>query len=274
MYWSTVSGTGTGGTVVNVSSAPFYHDRVTNTTPYFYVITAVNGAGESSATSKVAATPMDIPLSGLFFTDANLAACVNALALINVNEVTSLSCNSSSISDITGIEALTSLGTLSLQTNTITDISALAGLTRLITLGLSVNTITDVSPLTTLTKLDWLELGSNTITDVGPLTTLTSLTLGLRLSNNTITDVGPLANLTSLTELYLDNNSIGGQGVGNVDSLITLASANGIYLTGNAGMSCAELTTLITALLSPPVDTDNNLATMDVATNTINCTNP
>jgi len=90
-----------------------------------------------------------------------------------------------------------------------------------------------------------------------------------------------LKSLIKLTNLYLRNNSIGGLGVGNVDSLTTLAltiPTGGIYLSGNVGMSCAELDTLINdptyGLGSPPVDTDNNLATVDVATNTVNCTNP
>jgi len=80
--------------------------------------------------------------------------------------------------------------------------------------------------------------------------------------------------MTSLTRLLLNNNSIGGQNVGYVDALTGLINAEQIYLNGNAGMSCSELTTLINALGSPPVDTDSNPGTQDVATNGVNCTNP
>ncbi|MEE8388007.1 MAG: hypothetical protein V3R65_05475, partial [Acidiferrobacterales bacterium] len=87
-------------------------------------------------------------------------------------------------------------------------------------------------------------------------------------------DVVVSQNLTSLTVLLLYNNSIGGQGVGNVNSLTSLTSATEIGLSGNIGMSCAELGTLITALGSPPVDTDYNTGTTDTATDGVNCTNP
>jgi len=76
-----------------------------------------------------------------------------------------------------------------------------------------------------------------------------------------------------LTYLYLHNNSIGGQNVGNVDAMTGLIKATQINLSGNTGMSCSELTTLINALGSPPVDTDNT-TNPDVATNGVNCTNP
>jgi hypothetical protein len=80
--------------------------------------------------------------------------------------------------------------------------------------------------------------------------------------------------LTNLVQLDLRSNGIGGSGVGNVDSLTGLINANYIFLNGNIGMSCAELTTLITALGSPPVDTNNNPGNNDVATNGSNCTDP
>ena len=86
--------------------------------------------------------------------------------------------------------------------------------------------------------------------------------------------MSPLSGLTDLTSLHLGNNNIAGIGVGNVNSLVTLTSATTIYLSGNIGMSCSELGTLITTLGSPPVDTDFNFATSDVATDGVNCTNP
>jgi len=87
--------------------------------------------------------------------------------------------------------------------------------------------------------------------------------------------VSALSGLTNLTVLYLYDNSIGGQGVGNIDALVTLTNVTKLYLKGNMGMSCNELAALITVLGSPPVDADdNNLATTDVATNGVNCANP
>ena len=104
------------------------------------------------------------------------------------------------------------------------------------------------------------------ITQLSGIEALTGLT-ALYLTNNSISDVSPLAGLTNLTTLSLFINSIGGQGFGNVDALVTLTSAMFIALTGNIGMSCSELTTLISALGSPPVD-------IGAATDGVNCTNP
>jgi len=84
--------------------------------------------------------------------------------------------------------------------------------------------------------------------------------------------------MTSLTTLRLGSNSIGGQGIGNIDALVNLTSVVSLSMSNNIGMSCTELTTLINVRGSPPVDTDNNGATANVAVpvpgNGANCTNP
>jgi len=72
-----------------------------------------------------------------------------------------------------------------------------------------------------------------------------------------------------LTILNLRNNSIGAQDAGNVDALTSLVNATTIDLRGNRGVSCTELTTLITALGSRRVTIDGN-----VVTDGVNCTNP
>ena len=59
VYWSTTSGvTPTNGTKVSgLATSPYVHAGLTNATPYYYVVTAQNGTGESSASSQVTATP-------------------------------------------------------------------------------------------------------------------------------------------------------------------------------------------------------------------------
>ena len=47
VYWSLTTGVTTADTLVNVDKPYFYHDGVTNATPYFYIVTAVNSVGES-----------------------------------------------------------------------------------------------------------------------------------------------------------------------------------------------------------------------------------
>ena len=477
IYWSDITGTGTGGTVITGITPPFHHDSLTNGSNYYYVVTAVNAVGESAPSVELTATPVDILISSLSFADPNLDACVTAAALapftdlVYVYELTGLSCAMKGIVSLTGIEALTSLTfldlhynsiidvnplsgltsltdlrlysnnisdvtplsgltnltnlrldtnsitdlaplsglsnltelrlysnnisdlpplsgltsltTLDLGSNSVTNLNPLSGLSSLTYLSIAFNGITDVSPLSGLTSLTSLTLPGNSITDVGSLSSLTSLTylnmysngitnigslsgmtsltsltlynnsitdltplvgltsltyLNLRFNNitdvdslyamtsltelylydnditdvgplsglasltdlelsfNNITDVSPLSSLTSLTDLDLPNNNItdvsplsnltglirldlnynniGGQSIGNIDTLTSLLNLTGIFIQGNMAMSCAELGTLITELGSPPVDTDNSLSTIDTATNGTNCTNP
>ena len=58
IYWSTDSGvtTGTGIPIYDVTS-PYTHTGITNGTPYYYIVTAVNAGGESEASDEVSATP-------------------------------------------------------------------------------------------------------------------------------------------------------------------------------------------------------------------------
>lgn len=58
LYWSTSSGvtTSTGTKITGVTN-PYTHTGLTNGTMYYYIITAVNSYGESSASSQVSAMP-------------------------------------------------------------------------------------------------------------------------------------------------------------------------------------------------------------------------
>ncbi|MBI4828127.1 MAG: leucine-rich repeat domain-containing protein [Nitrospinae bacterium] len=213
-------------------------------------------------------------LAGLF-ADANLQNCVNNAfpAATYAHEVTgTLSCNNMSIVSLAGMESLTGLTALQYGTNQIVDVSPLAGLTNLTGLSLYGNQIVDVSPLAGLSNLTNLELSVNQIVDVSPLTGMTNLTT-LAITNNRIVDVSPLAALTNLAWLYLGNNLIGGQGVGQVDSLVTLTGAN-LLLANNLGMSCAEATTLIGALGTSVDISANGVGALDTPTNGVNCTSP
>lgn len=61
LYWSTTPGLGTGGTKVTGVTSPYVLGSLTNGTTYYFVVTAVNAAGESAASTQASATPTAPP---------------------------------------------------------------------------------------------------------------------------------------------------------------------------------------------------------------------
>ena len=184
------------------------------------------------------------------------------------------------LTDITGLSKLTQLRYLDLESNSISKLAPLANLNLLQDmLDLENNAIADVSPLATLTALEHLDLDGNpALQDVSSLSSLTQLKT-LLLNGDAVEDVDPLKNLSALTELDLEDNKIGGQDVGNVDSLAMLTGLQALHLSNepeNAAtaplLSCNELTALVSTLGPVYVDLDYNLATIDTTANY--CTHP
>ena len=196
-------------------------------------------------------------------------------ALSNLTNLVFLELGINNISNINALSNMTKMDDLGLINNNVNDISAMSGLINMTTLSLDANNISDVSALSGLTRLSNVTLMGNNISDISAFSSLTDM-IYLSLDGNNISDVSPLSFLTNLKTVSLYSNSIGGPGVGNVDTLTSLTSATSIRLGGfsNISMSCSELTTLINALGSPPVDMDNNASTTDFANNGFNCTNP
>jgi 6-phosphogluconolactonase (cycloisomerase 2 family)/fibronectin type 3 domain-containing protein len=57
LYYSTTKGEGVSGTKLAGVSSPYTLSSLTNDTPYYFVVTTVNAAGESGASSEAQATP-------------------------------------------------------------------------------------------------------------------------------------------------------------------------------------------------------------------------
>ncbi|MGD8937737.1 MAG: leucine-rich repeat domain-containing protein [Gammaproteobacteria bacterium] len=170
-------------------------------------------------------------------------------SVASLGNLTFLDLYNNAISDVSVLSGLNTLRTLYLHNNNISDISALAGLNNLDYLILDENAISDPTPITGINTLTRLFFRANLLTDVNAFDQLTQLT-ELYLNNNSITDVSALAGMVYLQQLDLRNNHIGGQGVGNVDTLSSLTNVSKIRLSGNNLISCTELTSLI-AVLGP-----------------------
>jgi fibronectin type 3 domain-containing protein len=63
IYWSTTAGvTPANGTKIPGATSPYTHTPLTNGTTYYYTVTAVNGNGESTATTQASCTPSALPV--------------------------------------------------------------------------------------------------------------------------------------------------------------------------------------------------------------------
>lgn len=93
----------------------------------------------------------DRRIEELQFRDENLAQCIRQLSLVKrlicPADLTRLSCNRRSISDLTGLEMLTNLQYLHVHSNQISDLNPLANLQQLKVINLNNNAVNDVSAL-------------------------------------------------------------------------------------------------------------------------------
>ncbi len=56
IYWATTSGVTTAGTKITSAANPYVHTGLATATTYYYIVTAVNSAGQSVASTQVSAT--------------------------------------------------------------------------------------------------------------------------------------------------------------------------------------------------------------------------
>ena len=197
---------------------------------------------------------------------------------VRLEDVTTLTVESSDISTLTGLEAATNLTTLDLSGNAITDITVLENLTALTTLDLGGNAITDITVLENLTELTTLDLSGNAITDIKTLAELTELTV-LDLGGNAITNITSLSGLTKLTSLNLSDNPIS-----SLNPLTTLTALTTLGLSGNSISDLtviSGLTGLLVLDLSDNAITDitllgnlTALTTLDLSGNTVSTLTP
>ncbi len=126
--WTSVAGDATSHTAENLA----------NGTAYWFQVRAANGGGTGPASVEISATPAaeDFVEIG----DAALRHCVEralgkgageAISQKELTTLTSLSCRNAGVSNLSGIDAATSLAELDLRDNAVADIAALAANTGL-----------------------------------------------------------------------------------------------------------------------------------------------
>lgn len=85
LYWSNTPGAGTGGTKISgITTTTYVQTGLTNAAIYYYVVTAVNAAGESIPSNQASATP-----SGIYAYVANHNA--NTISLYSIDDTGQLS---------------------------------------------------------------------------------------------------------------------------------------------------------------------------------------
>ena len=117
---------------------------------------------------------------------------------------TTLNAKNLGITDLTGLEACTSLTYLNLGLNQISDLAPLSGLTGLVNLDLGFGS----DPLQDTDDFDPLQTGTNLITDISPLGGLVNLEYLSLMGNEGITSIAAISTMDSLAQLWIASSPI------------------------------------------------------------------
>ncbi len=189
------------------------------------------------------------------------------------------------ITDLTGLEACTSLTDLNLGMNHISDLTPLSGLIQLVNLDLGLggklgegglsnpfqtgaNLITDITPLAGLVNLDYLSLmGNDLLTSIAPVSAMDSLSV-LLLASNPLTDFSPLSGVAdTLVMLVLIKTGVHSADITIINEMIhlqTLAFLAESNLTDISGLTAIRPSAMFAVMLAPVSDMSvvENFATL------------
>ena len=205
-------------------------------------------------------------LSNCGLTDADMPyiTAINVDDGNRFNELYGLNLGYNNITDLSGIERLTTLNNLYVQHNAIRDLSPLGSLTNIYTLDISWNPgITSIEPLgqglqKTLVNLDMAGLAVD-LTPVGGMENLDHLRIGDDWNSHRISlDLAPLSGMTHLKYLH-----IMGAKLDNVEAISSMSGLICIDLP-NCGLTSAKLTALNGHPLTTEIVLERNfLRTLD-----------
>ncbi len=127
-----------------------------------YQLDALETALGQGVVVKPVSCVASLLISDIQFSDANLAACVQATASSKawtlISEVSELSCGNRNISDLNGLQHFNALTLLTFENNQVFSLAPLAGISELELLYFYHNDVSDLSPLANLTALLYLNL--------------------------------------------------------------------------------------------------------------------
>ncbi|ABQ26212.1 fibronectin type III domain-containing protein [Geotalea uraniireducens] len=116
VYWSTTSGVTTAsGTKIAGATSPYVQTGLAAGTAYYYIVTAVNSAGESAASAKTTATTAAPAIDGAALYSQYCAGCHGALASSNKRKTTASKIQSGISGNVGGMGYLSSLSAAQIQ---------------------------------------------------------------------------------------------------------------------------------------------------------------
>lgn len=116
IYWSTTSGVTTAsGTKIAGAASPYVQSGLAAGTACYYVVTAVNSAGESAASAQATATTAAPAIDGAALYSQYCAGCHGALASSNKRKATASQIQAGISGNIGGMGSLSSLSAAQIQ---------------------------------------------------------------------------------------------------------------------------------------------------------------
>ncbi|MEN1729583.1 MAG: leucine-rich repeat domain-containing protein, partial [Pseudomonadota bacterium] len=236
-------------------------------------------AGDELLSGRISGSSQTPEVRSIAFADSSLQSCVWSAyhPKTLITNVTTLDCSSEGITDLDGLEQLTSLIDLNLSNNPISTMGEVSALTVLTVLNVSWTQISDLAPVSGLTSLDKIYLRDTPVASLLPLIGLSQLTelhaaetlvdavpnivssslRVLDLTDTPLVDIAAVQDFPDLENLYLSHDPLNvnvvwlpGRGpFGDISAIIALASAPGsslavVDLSPHPGLFCDQLNEL------------------------------
>ncbi|HEY6837296.1 MAG TPA: fibronectin type III domain-containing protein [Geobacteraceae bacterium] len=116
IYWSTTSGvTKTSGTKITGATSPYLQTGLADSTAYYYIVTAVNSAGESAASAQATATTAAPAIDGAALYTQYCAGCHGPLATSSKRGATATQIQTGITNNFGGMGSLSFLTSAQIQ---------------------------------------------------------------------------------------------------------------------------------------------------------------